>query len=67
VGTQCFLFVVTDSGVPSFGHQTLIGTGASPPVDEDAIAKSVVRLVFLAEDLRACSMLNKTTTQPDVP
>ncbi|KAJ7307786.1 glyoxal oxidase N-terminus-domain-containing protein [Mycena albidolilacea] len=46
-----FLFVVTDSGVPSFGHQTLIGTGASPPVDEDAIA----------------NMLNKTTTQPDVP
>ncbi|KAJ7857583.1 hypothetical protein B0H13DRAFT_1521324, partial [Mycena leptocephala] len=27
---------VTDSGVPSFGHRTLIGTGASPPVDEDA-------------------------------
>ncbi|KAJ7802255.1 hypothetical protein B0H14DRAFT_3092261 [Mycena olivaceomarginata] len=62
-----FLFIVTDSGVPSFGHQTLIGTGASPPVDEDAIAKCVVRLVFLTEDLRACSMLNKTTTQPDVP
>ncbi|KAF7370204.1 Copper radical oxidase [Mycena sanguinolenta] len=46
-----FLFVVTDRGVPSFGHETLVGTGASPPVDEDAIA----------------NMLNKTTTQPDVP
>jgi hypothetical protein len=62
-----FLFVVTDSGVPSFGHRTFIGTGASPPVDEDAIAKCVVCLVFLADDLHACSMLNKTTTQPDVP
>lgn len=34
-----YLYVVTDSGVPSFGHKTLIGTGASPPVDEGAIAK----------------------------
>jgi len=34
-----FLYVVTNDGVPSFGHKTLIGTGASPPVDEDAIAK----------------------------
>ncbi|KAE9407813.1 hypothetical protein BT96DRAFT_1037614 [Gymnopus androsaceus JB14] len=33
-----FLFVVAD-GVPSFGHRTIIGTGASPPVDEGAIAK----------------------------
>jgi len=32
-----FLFVVAD-GVPSFGHRTIIGTGASPPVDEGAIA-----------------------------
>jgi len=31
------LFVVAD-GVPSFGHRTIIGTGASPPVDEGAIA-----------------------------
>lgn len=36
-----YLYVVTDSGVPSFGHKTLIGTGASPPVDEGAIAKWV--------------------------
>lgn len=34
-----FLFVLTDAGVPSFGHRTIVGTGASPPVDEGAIAK----------------------------
>ena len=34
-----FVFLVTDGGVPSFGHKTLIGTGASPPVDLGAIAK----------------------------
>jgi len=34
-----FLYVVTNAGVPSFGHKTLIGTGASPPVDQGAIAK----------------------------
>ncbi|KAE9401452.1 hypothetical protein BT96DRAFT_918769 [Gymnopus androsaceus JB14] len=33
-----FLFIVTDGGVPSFGHRTIIGTGASPPVNEGAIA-----------------------------
>jgi len=33
-----FLFVVTDGGIPSFGHRTIIGTGASPPVNEGAIA-----------------------------
>lgn len=33
-----FLYVVTDAGVPSFGHKTIVGTGASPPVDEAAIA-----------------------------
>ncbi|KAF8497704.1 glyoxal oxidase N-terminus-domain-containing protein [Gautieria morchelliformis] len=33
-----FLFVLTNDGVPSFGHKTIIGTGASPPVDEGAIA-----------------------------
>jgi len=32
-----FLFVVTAAGVPSFGHKTIIGTGASPPVDQGAI------------------------------
>ncbi|THU91855.1 hypothetical protein K435DRAFT_673254 [Dendrothele bispora CBS 962.96] len=26
-----YLYVVTSAGVPSFGHRTLIGTGASPP------------------------------------
>lgn len=36
-----YLYVVTNSGVPSFGHRTLIGTGASPPVDEGAITKYV--------------------------
>jgi len=34
-----FIYVVTDAGVPSFGHKTIIGTGASPPVDQNAIAK----------------------------
>ena len=34
-----YLYVVTNTGVPSFGHKTIIGTGASPPVDEGAIAK----------------------------
>ncbi|KAF8511439.1 glyoxal oxidase N-terminus-domain-containing protein [Gautieria morchelliformis] len=33
-----FLFVLTDAGVPSFAHKTIIGTGASPPVDLGAIA-----------------------------
>ncbi|KAJ7195304.1 glyoxal oxidase N-terminus-domain-containing protein [Mycena pura] len=32
-----FLYVVTAAGVPSFGHRTIIGTGASPPVDQGAI------------------------------
>uniref|UniRef100_A0A0W0F0Z7 Copper radical oxidase n=1 Tax=Moniliophthora roreri TaxID=221103 RepID=A0A0W0F0Z7_MONRR len=32
-----FIYVVTDAGVPSFGHKTIIGTGASPPVDQGAI------------------------------
>ncbi|KAJ7212462.1 glyoxal oxidase N-terminus-domain-containing protein [Mycena haematopus] len=34
-----FLYVVTTSGVPSFGHKTIVGTGASPPVDQGAIDK----------------------------
>jgi Galactose oxidase-like, Early set domain len=34
-----YLYVVTDAGVPSFGHKTIIGTGGSPPVDQGAIAK----------------------------
>ena len=34
-----YLYVVTDTGVPSFGHKTIVGTGASPPVDQGAIAK----------------------------
>ncbi|KAJ7840231.1 glyoxal oxidase N-terminus-domain-containing protein [Mycena leptocephala] len=33
-----YLYVVTDTGAPSFGHKTLVGTGASPPVDNAAIA-----------------------------
>jgi len=33
-----YLYVVTNTGVPSFGHKTIIGTGASPPVDQGAIA-----------------------------
>ncbi|KAJ7027174.1 glyoxal oxidase N-terminus-domain-containing protein [Mycena alexandri] len=32
-----FLYVVTTGGVPSFGHKTIVGTGASPPVDHGAI------------------------------
>jgi hypothetical protein len=34
-----YLYVVTNNGVPSFGHKTLVGTGASPPVNAAAIAK----------------------------
>ena len=34
-----YLYVVTNAGVPSFGHKLIIGTGASPPVDQGAIAK----------------------------
>ncbi|KAK7031846.1 copper radical oxidase [Favolaschia claudopus] len=33
-----YLYVVTNTGAPSFGHKTIIGTGASPPVDKAAIA-----------------------------
>ncbi|KAJ7607955.1 glyoxal oxidase N-terminus-domain-containing protein [Roridomyces roridus] len=33
-----YLYVVTNSGAPSFGHKTIVGTGASPPVDQAAIA-----------------------------
>ncbi|KAJ7065518.1 glyoxal oxidase N-terminus-domain-containing protein [Mycena amicta] len=33
-----YLYVVTNTGAPSFGHKTLVGTGASPPVDKAAIA-----------------------------
>ncbi|KAF7308868.1 Copper radical oxidase [Mycena kentingensis (nom. inval.)] len=40
-----FLFVVTDTGVPSVARKTLVGTGASPPVDQAALS----------------NMLNKTT------
>ncbi|KAJ7576482.1 glyoxal oxidase N-terminus-domain-containing protein [Mycena floridula] len=32
-----YLYIVTDTGVPSFGHKTIIGTGESPPVDQGAI------------------------------
>jgi len=32
-----YLYVVTDAGVPSFGHEVMIGMGASPPVDQAAI------------------------------
>ncbi|KAF5372571.1 hypothetical protein D9758_005210 [Tetrapyrgos nigripes] len=32
-----YVFVLAD-GVPSFGSKTLIGTGAQPPLDEDALA-----------------------------
>ncbi|TFK36000.1 glyoxal oxidase N-terminus-domain-containing protein [Crucibulum laeve] len=39
-----YLYVVTSAGVPSFGHKTLIGTGASPPVDQGAISKYVLNL-----------------------
>ncbi|THU86045.1 hypothetical protein K435DRAFT_684472 [Dendrothele bispora CBS 962.96] len=33
-----YVFVLMD-GVPSFGHKTLIGTGAQPPLDEGALNK----------------------------
>ncbi|KAF9031222.1 copper radical oxidase [Hymenopellis radicata] len=33
-----YLFIVTDEGVPSFGHKTIIGTGAAPPNDAGATA-----------------------------
>ncbi|KAF8996332.1 copper radical oxidase [Cyathus striatus] len=32
-----YLYVVTDAGVPSFGHKAIVGTGASPPVNLGAI------------------------------
>ncbi|ESK84756.1 copper radical oxidase [Moniliophthora roreri MCA 2997] len=34
-----FIYVVTDAGVPSFGHKAIIGTGASPPANQVAIDK----------------------------
>lgn len=34
-----FLYIVTDSGVPSFGHKLIVGSGMSPPVDPGATAK----------------------------
>ncbi|KAK7053013.1 hypothetical protein VNI00_004334 [Paramarasmius palmivorus] len=37
-----FIYVVTDSGVPSFGHKIIIGNGASPPVDQGAIANMLL-------------------------
>ena len=37
-----FLYVVTDAGVPSFGHKTLVGDGSGPPVDQAAINKYVL-------------------------
>ncbi|KAJ6564595.1 glyoxal oxidase N-terminus-domain-containing protein [Mycena capillaripes] len=50
-----FLYVVTAAGVPSFGHKTIVGTGASPPVDQGAIDKlyasddgGVVKVVVLS-------------------
>lgn len=45
-----FVYVVTNEGVPSFGHKTIIGTGASPPVNQAAINKyvyTVTLIVFL--------------------
>ncbi|KAJ7483518.1 glyoxal oxidase N-terminus-domain-containing protein [Mycena latifolia] len=33
-----YLYVVTNTGAPSFGHKTIVGTGASPPVNQAAIA-----------------------------
>ncbi|KAJ7880842.1 glyoxal oxidase N-terminus-domain-containing protein [Mycena leptocephala] len=41
-----FLYVVTAGGVPSFGHKTIVGTGASPPVDQGAIDKWVAIVPF---------------------
>ncbi|KAJ7498237.1 hypothetical protein B0H11DRAFT_1909751 [Mycena galericulata] len=46
-----YLYVVTNTGAPSFGHKTIVGTGASPPVDEAAIA----------------NMLSQTSGSPVVP
>jgi len=34
-----YVYLVSDAGVPSQARRTLIGTGASPPVDQGAIAK----------------------------
>ncbi|KAJ7318574.1 glyoxal oxidase N-terminus-domain-containing protein [Mycena albidolilacea] len=53
-----FLYVVTAAGVPSFGHKIIIGTGASPPVDQGAIDKlhasehRVVKAVIISLPLR---------------
>ncbi|KAJ6471925.1 glyoxal oxidase N-terminus-domain-containing protein [Mycena sanguinolenta] len=38
-----YLYVVTNTGAPSFGHKTIVGTGASPPVDEGAIANMLAK------------------------
>jgi hypothetical protein len=39
-----YLYVVTNAGVPSFGHKTLVGTGAAPPENAAALAKYVLCL-----------------------
>ncbi|KAF7317558.1 hypothetical protein MKEN_00842700 [Mycena kentingensis (nom. inval.)] len=38
-----FLYVVTDSGAPSFAHRTLVGTGAGPQVDAGALANMLAK------------------------
>jgi hypothetical protein len=52
-----FLYVVTAGGVPSFGHRTIVGTGASPPVDQDAIDKSVVIVFFFVAFANALALV----------
>ncbi|KAK7449222.1 hypothetical protein VKT23_013367 [Stygiomarasmius scandens] len=51
-----YLYIVTGKGVPSFGHKTLIGTGATPPVDEGAIANllrtTASKIASVPENLR---------------
>ncbi|KAF5323168.1 hypothetical protein D9758_016788 [Tetrapyrgos nigripes] len=43
--SPAYVFVLAD-GIPSFGSKTLIGTGAQPPLDEDALANVLSSLPF---------------------
>ncbi|KAJ7749607.1 glyoxal oxidase N-terminus-domain-containing protein [Mycena olivaceomarginata] len=45
-----YLYVVTNTGAPSFGHKTIVGTGASPPVDEGAIANMLANTPGPSDD-----------------
>lgn len=62
-----FLYVVTDAGVPSFGHKTIIGTGTSPPVDQGAIAKFGFILYIAYLLTLFCSLLHSASSASLAP